>query len=68
MNGLKRAIARNWKTTASSIVTAGFWFITLNPDRFGGSDSWLVAIAQFAQIGGLLAFGIAAKDYDTTGR
>lgn len=67
MEALKNSIAKNWKTTSASILTAFFLFVASNPNKFGGNDSWLVSVAQFAQYGGLMAFGITAKDYNKSG-
>lgn len=64
---IKSAIARNWKTTATSVFTAGCGFISLYPQFAGGEDSPIVAIAKFAQLGGLACLGIVAKDYNVTG-
>ena len=64
----KSAISKNWKTSTIGILGMGFSFVTMFPDRFGGSDSWVVMISKFAIAGGFAALGIAAKDYDTTGK
>jgi hypothetical protein len=56
----------NWKTTAAAIFTALFAFIVFSPDTFAGLP-WLVNLAKFATAGGLMAFGILAKDSDVTG-
>ena len=55
---------RNWKTTASSLFTAFFGFVMLHPHYF---PSWLEDVAGYAAVGGMALFGLAAKDYTTTG-
>lgn len=52
---------RDWKTTITAAFTALFAFIVFSPDLF---SRWpfLIELAKFAAAGGLLAFGVAAKD------
>jgi len=56
----------NWKTTTASIVTAVFSFVIFSPDLFTGAP-WLIQLAKFGAAGGLIAFGIFAKDNNVTG-
>lgn len=56
----------NWKTTVISLGTAFFAFVVFAPEQFTAVP-WLVSLAKFAAAGGLAAFGLVAKDHDTTG-
>ena len=49
----------NWRSTASAAVTAFFSFVLLHPHYF---PAWLQDAAGYAAIGGLIAFGVTAKD------
>lgn len=51
---------KDWKTTTTAFFTAFFGFVLLHPGYF---HSLLVDVAGYAAIGGLVAFGITAKDY-----
>ena len=64
---IKAALSRNWKTSATGLITAGAGFISLYPQFFGGEDALIVAIAKFTQLGGLAFLGIVAKDFNVTG-
>ena len=60
---------RSWKTTAAASATALFSFVLCA--QFGGFidvPRWLMGIAMFAHLGGLLAFGVSAKDYNVSGQ
>ena len=59
---------KNWKTTASSAVSAASAFVLFaSQTHMMAFPSWATAIATFTMAGGLAAFGIAAKDSQTTG-
>jgi hypothetical protein len=56
----------NWKTTACGALSAGASFILFaQTAHYINFPPWLMAIAMFAQVGGLTVFGIVAKDYNT---
>jgi hypothetical protein len=55
---------KNWKTFVSALITAFFGFVLFSPGYFA---PWLVDVAKFATAGGLLAFGLFAKDHDVSG-
>jgi len=65
MDNLKALLA-NWQPTAASMVTAFFGFVMLYPKWFT-SVPWLVDVAGYAALGGLVAFGITAKQHNVTG-
>jgi hypothetical protein len=52
---------KDWKTTLCSTISAIAGFIALNDDLFP-KGSLVIRVAQFVTVGGLMAFGIAAKD------
>jgi hypothetical protein len=59
---------RSWKTTAAAAVSAASSFVLFA--QFGGfidMPRWAMGMAMFAHVGGLTAFGIAAKDYNVSG-
>lgn len=59
---------KSWKTTVASIVSAAASFVLFS--AFDGDIAWphwVVKIALFASAGGLVAFGVTAKDYNVTG-
>ena len=51
----------SWRTTLSSLIAAGFAFILFSPQYFAHIP-WLVDLAKFATIGGLISLGINSKD------
>lgn len=59
---------RSWKTTSAAAATALFSFIlfaqVLHMIDF---PQWLLAIVMFAHVGGLMSFGVVAKDYNVSG-
>jgi ATP/ADP translocase len=58
----------SWKTTISGIVSAFMSFILFSHVlRMIEWPQWALAVAMFALAGGLLSFGISAKDYNVTG-
>jgi small neutral amino acid transporter SnatA (MarC family) len=60
---------RSWKTTAAAAVSAASSFVMFA--QFGGYmllPRWALGMAMFAHVGGLTAFGIAAKDYNVSGQ
>lgn len=54
-------MATSWRTTASAIVTAAFGFVLFSPQYFTHVP-WLVDLAKYATLGGLVALGVSAKD------
>lgn len=60
----KARLPTNWKTTVSACVTVLAGFVALHPEYF---SSLISDIAQYITLGGLAAFGLAAKDKDITG-
>ena len=62
------SIAKSWKTTVTSWISAGGSFVLfatqLNLLVF---PKWILVLAMFAAVGGLAQFGISAKDADMTG-
>lgn len=58
----------DYKTTITGILSAGASFVMfsqqLNMIQY---PKWALAIAMFAAVGGLAAFGVVAKDYNATG-
>lgn len=60
-SGFVEAALKNWRTTASSCLTAFSAYVALFPDDFRHLPV-LVHIAKFFVVGGLAAFGIAARD------
>lgn len=60
---------RSWKTTTASAVTALTSFVLFSHElHMVVWPQWSLAMAMFANIGGLAAFGISAKDYNVTGK
>ena len=58
----------SWKTTLSAAVSALMSFILFSHVlQMIVWPQWALAIAMFALAGGLLSFGISAKDYNATG-
>ncbi len=57
---------RNWKTTASALFTAFFLFVLFAPEHFAAWP-WLISLAKFAAAGGLVTFGVLAKDHNVSG-
>ena len=51
---------KDWKTTTSAILTAFFGFVLLSPQYF---YPVIVDVAEYAAIGGFIAFGINAADH-----
>jgi hypothetical protein len=55
---------RNWKTTSAASVSAFCSFVLFSAaTNMIVWPQWMLAVALFAQAGGLLAFGVAAQDY-----
>ena len=59
----------NWKTSLAGLISAAASFVL-----FAGQAPfniqfpvWLTALSGFILAGGLLAFGVVAKDYNVTG-
>ncbi len=52
---------KSWRTTVSAVATAAFGFILFSPQYFHAVP-WLVDIAKYATLGGMIAFGINSKD------
>lgn len=57
----------NWKTTTLGIATAFFAFVLFSPEQFSQFPV-VIALAKFAFVGGLAGIGIAAKDFNVTGK
>jgi hypothetical protein len=58
----------SWKTSASGLVSALMSFVLFSHVlHMIVWPQWALAIAMFALAGGLLSFGISAKDYNVTG-
>jgi hypothetical protein len=64
-NSLKDAIVKNWRTSISGIIAAGFGFAVAFPQFFGGPDSLIVSISRYACWLGVGGIGLAAKDFRT---
>ena len=59
---------RSWKTTASAAASAAASFVLFSHILHMLTwPQWALAIAMFAQVGGLAAFGVSAKDFNVTG-
>lgn len=58
---LVRLLGPNWRTSTAAITAAMLGFVGMSPEFFA---HWplLIAIAKYASLGGLVAFGITAKD------
>ena len=57
----------SWKTTTAAAASAFFGFVLFTPESFVAYP-WLIALSKYAFLGGLVAFGISAKDFDRTGK
>lgn len=58
----------NWKTTVTGAVSAMASFILFAESaHYISFPTWAVAVAGFAQVGGLTFLGIVGKDYNVTG-
>ena len=58
----------NYKTTITSFVSAGASFVLFAQQmNLIAFPKWAMAVALFASVGGLAAFGVMAKDYNATG-
>lgn len=51
----------NWRTTGAAIATAAFGFVLFSPQYFAHWP-WMIDLAKYATLGGLVSIGIAAKD------
>ena len=58
---LARLFGPNWRTSASAVMAAMLGFVAMSPEFFA---HWpvLIAVAKYASLGGLVAFGVSAKD------
>jgi hypothetical protein len=58
---MSKILGANWRTSVASFATAALGFVAMSPEFFA---HWplLIAIAKYAALGGLVAFGISAKD------
>ena len=60
--------AKSWKTSLSGIVTGASAFILFGAQQHLISPpGWLMAGALFVASGGIVAFGLSAKDAGVTG-
>jgi hypothetical protein len=58
----------SWKTTASAVLSAAMSFVLFSHIlHMIVWPQWALAIAMFANIGGLAALGLSAKDYNVSG-
>ncbi len=58
----------SYKTTVMALISAGASFVLFSSQlHMITYPMWAVAVAMFAQVGGLAALGIVAKDYNATG-
>lgn len=58
----------NYLTTITSVLSAVASFVLFAQQlQYIHFPNWAMAVAMFAQVGGLAAFGVAAKDYNATG-
>lgn len=58
----------NYKTTITGVISAIASFVMFSQQlHMIEYPQWALAIAMFASVGGLAAFGILAKDYNATG-
>ena len=55
---------RNWKTTLFGTISALASFVAFSPQYF---PPIAIDMSRFILAGGLLALGLTAKDYTTTG-
>jgi hypothetical protein len=59
---------QNWKTTTAAALSATASFVLFSHVlEVIAWPAWVLALAMFAQVGGLAAFGITAKDFNVTG-
>lgn len=59
---------RSWKTTASASLSAFASFIIFSQElHYVTWPPVVLALAMFASVGGLAAFGMSAKDHNVTG-
>ena len=64
----KLMLLTNSKTTIAAVISAAASFILFAQSaQYVTLPPWVMALAAFAQIGGLAAFGIVAKDFNVTG-
>jgi hypothetical protein len=57
---------KNWKTTATGLISAVAGFIAVSPGLFA---KWpvVIEVGKYIAAGGLAAFAISAKDNNVTG-
>ena len=68
MKFIKIPMPTSWKTTLTSLVSAAGMYVSFaQGNGYVHFPPWVMSLAIFAQIGGLAAFGIAAKDSGVTG-
>lgn len=56
--------AKSWKTTAGSIFTAFFGFVSFKPEYF---PPWMVDVSVYLFALGFLGTGLVSKDYNISG-
>lgn len=60
---------RSWKTTAAGCLSAAASFVLFaHNSHYAVFPGWMIGVATFAQVGGLASLGIAAKDYNVSGK
>jgi hypothetical protein len=61
-------VSTSWKTTVTAAVSAAASFVLFSYVlHMILWPQWVLAVALFAQAGGLLSLGISAKDFDMVG-
>jgi hypothetical protein len=59
---------RSWKTTLAGAVTALTSFVIFSQElHMLVWPQWAIAVAMFANVGGLATFGVVSKDYNVSG-
>lgn len=65
---LEKLFGPSWKSTTSAILSAAGSFVLFAD--YAGMVKWpsaVLALAMFANVGGLAALGIMSKDYNVSG-
>jgi len=59
---------RSWKTTTAAALTAAASLVMfMQNGGYYDVPRWALGLAMFCHVGGLVAFGVAAKDYNVSG-
>lgn len=68
LTAAKAAVVKNWQTSGSAFIAALAGLIATQPDLFDlAMDDKIVKVAKWIMAGGLVAFGVAAKQHNVTG-